>query len=80
MSVSVSIGALAIHGLPPAAQRRCADAFQGELERLMAAEPPKGGGDTPLRLSYDPREGTAAGLGIAAARSLHAALTVERGG
>ena len=67
----IRVGQLVVSGLSPAASRRAAAAFEGELARLAAE-----GGDVtmqdgagPLRLRVtagDPQQ-----IGVAAARSLH---------
>jgi hypothetical protein len=67
----IRVGQLVVSGLPPAAARRAAAAFEGELARLAAE-----GNDVamqaaqgPLRLRItagDPQQ-----IGVAAARSLH---------
>lgn len=79
-SVEIAIDRLTVHGLSPAAQRRCSDAFAAELQRLLAAEPmPDLAADRlpPLKLDLATRPATAAGLGIAAARAFHAALAAR---
>ena len=67
----ISVGELVVSGLSPAAARRAAVAFEGELARLAAE-----GGDVTMQAAHGPvrLRVTAGGpqqIGVAAARSLH---------
>lgn len=71
MRVSIDIGVFQAHGLSPAAARRCADSFAAELARLIGEQPVAAGPVPALTLPRGVT--TAAGIGEAAARQLHAA-------
>lgn len=74
----IRVGQLVVSGLSPAAARRAAAAFEGELARLAVE-----GGDVTMQAAPGPvRLRIAAGdpqqIGVAAARSLH--MRMRRGG
>jgi hypothetical protein len=83
--VSLAIGELVLHGVPPAARHQVADAVVAELERLLAERGLGALAEGPVRIdSIDagrlvpaPPAGTA--LGHAVARQVHASLAGDAG-